>query len=130
MLPWPHRYNVRLFSAGGMAILRAVEQHQHTALSQRPVLSRSQKCGLALRALLPRPLGGGVVDHSLADAYAACAAHTRAEAKNFYYAFILLPPSRRRAIYALYSFCRTVDDAADLAPSVAEAESQLKQPTP
>jgi phytoene synthase len=65
------------------------------------------------------------VDHSLADAYAACAAHTRAEAKNFYYAFILLPPSRRRAIYALYSFCRTVDDAADLAPSVAEAESQL-----
>lgn len=58
MLPWPHRYNVRLFSAGGMAILRAVEQHRHTALSQRPVLSRSQKCGLALRALLPRPLGG------------------------------------------------------------------------
>lgn len=67
------------------------------------------------------------MDPSLADAYKACAAHTRAEAKNFYFAFVVLPPSRRRAIYALYSYCRSVDDAADLAPSLAEAQSQLNK---
>lgn len=67
------------------------------------------------------------MSYSLAEAYSACAAHTRAEAKNFYYAFIMLPPARRRAIYALYSFCRTVDDAADEAPSQAIAQAQLKK---
>jgi phytoene synthase len=67
------------------------------------------------------------VDYSLAEAYASCAAHTRAEAKNFYYAFVMLPSARRRAIYALYSFCRTVDDAADEAPSPAIAEDELKK---
>ena len=33
---------------------------------------------------------------------------------NFYYAFLSLPRARRDALYAVYAFCRTVDDAADL----------------
>jgi 15-cis-phytoene synthase len=32
---------------------------------------------------------------------------------SFYYAFRILPAEKRRAIYALYSFCRTVDDCVD-----------------
>jgi len=32
---------------------------------------------------------------------------------SFYYSFRLLPPSRRRAITALYAFCREVDDVVD-----------------
>jgi phytoene synthase len=32
---------------------------------------------------------------------------------SFYYAFLFLPPERRRAITALYAFCREVDDAVD-----------------
>lgn len=32
---------------------------------------------------------------------------------NFYYAFRLLPQRKRRAIYALYAFCRLVDDCVD-----------------
>ncbi|MGI6082141.1 MAG: 4-hydroxy-3-methylbut-2-enyl diphosphate reductase [Limnochordia bacterium] len=58
MLPWPHCYNVRLFVLGGMSALAAVEADRDTALSKRPVLSRSHKRALALRALLPRFLGG------------------------------------------------------------------------
>jgi phytoene synthase len=38
---------------------------------------------------------------------------TRASGTNFYYAFRILPDEKRRAIYALYAFCRTVDDCVD-----------------
>ena len=32
---------------------------------------------------------------------------------SFYYAFLFLPPEQRRAITALYAFCREVDDVVD-----------------
>ncbi len=40
---------------------------------------------------------------------------------SFYYAFLFLPPEKRRAITALYAFCREVDDVVDETsePSVA-----------
>jgi phytoene synthase len=38
---------------------------------------------------------------------------TRKSQSNFYYAFLTLPEEKRRAIYALYSFCRAVDDCVD-----------------
>lgn len=39
---------------------------------------------------------------------------TRQSRSNFYYAFLVLPRPRRQALYAVYAFCRTVDDIADL----------------
>ena len=45
--------------------------------------------------------------------YARCAEITRHSSSNFYYAFMLLPAERRRALYAVYAFCRFVDDIAD-----------------
>ncbi len=43
---------------------------------------------------------------------------------SFYYSFLFLPPERRRAITALYAFCREVDDVVDEAsdPTVAAAK--------
>ena len=38
---------------------------------------------------------------------------TRQSGTNFYYAFRILPEEKRRAIYALYAFCRVVDDCVD-----------------
>ena len=38
---------------------------------------------------------------------------TRRSGSNFYYSFLFLPRRQRHAIYALYAFCRTVDDAVD-----------------
>lgn len=32
---------------------------------------------------------------------------------NFYYSFVVLPPSKRQAIIAVWDFCRAVDDAVD-----------------
>jgi phytoene synthase len=40
---------------------------------------------------------------------------------SFYYAFLVLPPGQRRAIVAVWDFCRAVDDAVDEAPAVVEA---------
>jgi phytoene synthase len=42
---------------------------------------------------------------------------------SFYYSFLFLPEARRRAITALYAYCREVDDAVDEAsdPSIAQA---------
>ncbi len=43
---------------------------------------------------------------------------------SFYYSFLFLPPERRRAITALYAFCREVDDVVDECtdPGVAQAK--------
>jgi 15-cis-phytoene synthase len=43
----------------------------------------------------------------------ASAQVTRKSGTSFYYAFRLLPAAKRRAIIALYSFCRVVDDCVD-----------------
>src|SRR5689334_12565373 len=50
---------------------------------------------------------------TLARDYARCAEITRRASSNFYYAFMLLPLERRRALHAVYAFCRFVDDIAD-----------------
>jgi len=45
------------------------------------------------------------------DAY--CEAKAAQSGSSFYYSFRFLPPERRRAIIALYAFCREVDDVVD-----------------
>ena len=47
------------------------------------------------------------------QAYAACEAIARHEAKNFYYAFRALPKTKRAAMCAVYAFMRHADDLAD-----------------
>jgi phytoene synthase len=44
---------------------------------------------------------------------------------SFYYSFLFLPPERRRAITALYAFCREVDDVVDECSDVALARTKL-----
>lgn len=44
---------------------------------------------------------------------------------SFYYSFLVLPPPQRRAITAVFDFCRAVDDAVDLAPDLAQAQSAV-----
>ncbi len=50
---------------------------------------------------------------SLEADYARCAEITHRSSSNFYYAFMLLPVERRRALHAVYAFCRFIDDIAD-----------------
>ena len=50
---------------------------------------------------------------TIEQAYAECRRITKESAKNFYYAFIALPPEKRSSLYAVYAFCRLCDDAVD-----------------
>jgi len=53
-----------------------------------------------------------------------CESKAAQSGSSFYYSFRLLPPERRRAITALYAFCREVDDVVDEVhdPGVAHAK--------
>jgi len=44
---------------------------------------------------------------------------------SFYYSFLVLPPDQRRAIVAVWDFCRAVDDAVDEAPAAAPEGNRL-----
>jgi phytoene synthase len=41
---------------------------------------------------------------------------------NFYYSFVVLTPARRRAIIAVWDFCRAIDDTVDEKAVTSEAE--------
>ncbi len=49
----------------------------------------------------------------LSTAYGVCRHITRTQAKNFYYAFLVLPRRKRNALCAVYAFMRHADDIAD-----------------
>ena len=49
----------------------------------------------------------------LVMAYSVCRGITRTAARNFYYAFLVLPRRKREALCAVYAFMRRCDDIAD-----------------
>ena len=50
---------------------------------------------------------------TLGESYNFCRAVARRRAKNFYYAFVLLPREQRNAMCAIYAFMRYCDDLSD-----------------
>jgi 15-cis-phytoene synthase len=59
-------------------------------------------------------------------AYSVCKGITRGAAKNFYYAFLVLPRRKREALYAVYAFMRRCDDITDdVTISFAERRQKL-----
>ena len=54
-----------------------------------------------------------------------CQQKAAASGSSFYYSFLFLPSERRRAITALYAFCREVDDIVDEVADVGVARTKL-----
>jgi phytoene synthase len=54
-----------------------------------------------------------------------CQRKTAASGSSFYYSFMFLSPERRRAIIALYAFCREVDDVVDEVTDTSVARAKL-----
>jgi phytoene synthase len=54
-----------------------------------------------------------------------CQQKAAASGSSFYYAFLFLPAERRRAITALYAFCREVDDVVDETQDAQLAAAKL-----
>ncbi|MFM9004078.1 MAG: phytoene/squalene synthase family protein [Flavobacteriales bacterium] len=80
------------------------------------------------RAMSAKPHdGAGSLPHyhmgdSLEVAYSYCKNITAIHSKSFYMASSLLSPSKRRAVRALYAFCRTTDDIVDNASNAGDAD--------
>ncbi len=56
------------------------------------------------------------------DCYRACREIVRFHSKTFYLSSLFLAPEKRRAVWAMYAFCRTADDIVD---RVAPARERL-----
>jgi 15-cis-phytoene synthase len=54
-----------------------------------------------------------------------CSQLTRKSRSNFYYSFLFLSKEKRQAIYAVYAFCRSVDDVADGSAPVRQKQVLL-----
>src|SRR5262245_46412524 len=54
-----------------------------------------------------------------------CQERAAASGSSFYYSFLFLPLERRRAITALYAFCREIDDVVDECADPAVAAAKL-----
>ena len=59
------------------------------------------------------------------DPHAYCQNKAAQSGSSFYYSFLFLPEERRRAITALYAFCREVDDVVDDCSDPATARATL-----
>lgn len=79
--------------------------------------------------LLPRPV------LPLHEAYLTCKHTIRQHSKSFFFSTQFLPIEQRRAVWALYAFCRTTDDTVDMATddparALAEWVRMVQSPTP
>jgi phytoene synthase len=70
-------------------------------------------------------LGGVAPD--LRIAFQTCRDITRVASKTFYLASLFLAPEKRRAVWAVYAFCRTADDVVDTTTPAAERLSRLDE---
>jgi phytoene synthase len=64
-------------------------------------------------------------DADVGRGYAEAARIVRRRAGNFYFAFLGQRPPARRALHAIYAFCREADDAADDGHGMGQARSAL-----
>ncbi len=137
--------DLEMFTRGGLAVLDAIEAMGYDTLHHRPAVSKLKQAGLLGRALLAYLVGLDRKSEkseripvtlraaesrretriAIEDSYAECHRIARASRSNFYYAFFLLPDSKRDALAALYAFMRLVDDVADEGADLAAKQRGL-----
>ncbi|MFM1899500.1 MAG: hypothetical protein RLZZ216_76 [Cyanobacteriota bacterium] len=64
---------------------------------------------------------------ALESAYEACRLETAEWAKTFYLGTLLLPPEKRRAIWAIYVWCRRTDELMDSAEAQSRSVEELAE---
>ena len=135
------RFDLEMFSRGGMAVLNAIEAQGYDTLNHRPAISKAKQAGLLGRTIFsqlfsqsgPRRMtsvvgaqdAGPFPPTSVGASYSACHRIAREARSNFYYAFYLLPKHKRDGLAALYAFMRLVDDVADEGHDLATKQRGL-----
>ncbi len=74
----------------------------------------------------PRSVSADVADHAV-DFQKTAAAVTTQSRSNFFFAFLFMPKERRQAIYAVYAYCRVIDDIVDSDDPVDHKQAALSQ---
>ena len=99
--------------AGGHRILDAIDAAHGDVFRHRPQLrARDWARRRRARAVSAAPRHrSAALARMTPDEY--CQQKAAQSGSSFYYSFLFLPPERRRAITALYAFCREVDDVVD-----------------
>ena len=65
--------------------------------------------------------------NNLEDAYELCRKETQQWAKTFYLGTLLLPYEKRRAIWAIYVWCRRTDELMDSSDALKKSEEELSE---
>lgn len=116
---------LRAIWRGGVAALDAISRAEWNVCAGAPVLNRRDKAGLFLAALRPihrlESLADRRAEEELRRRY--CRWLIRESRSNFSLPFLALPPEGRRALMAVYAYCRVADDIAD-APGGAAARKK------
>ena len=97
------RYELRVTWLGGMLILDRLEEAGYDVFTRRPTIGRGD---------VP---GAGVAGDAMGRAFQRNGARRGPMSRNtnFYYSFLVLTPAKRRAIIAVWDFCRAIDDTVD-----------------
>ncbi len=100
---------------GGVAALDSVSREKWNVCSGSLILNRWDKARSLLAAFRPvYRLESNVDRHAEEELNRAyCSWFIRASKSNFYLSFFSLPAEKRRAITAVYAYCRMADDIAD-----------------
>ena len=146
--------DLEMFSRGGLAVLDAIETQGYDTLNRRPSVSKTKQASLLGGVLLSQIFSrkrrsaelrnagasappaaaaekardstlGATDGADLAQSYESCWDLAREAHSNFYYAFFLLPKTKRDGIAALYAFMRLVDNVADDGDDLAAKQRGL-----
>ncbi len=119
---------LRAIWRGGVAALDAVSCAQWNVCAGSPLLTRRDKAKSLLAAFRPvsrlESLVGRDAEEELDRAY--CRWFIRASKSNFYLSFFSLSAKKRRAIVAVYAYCRMADDIADEPGDIDEKKASLR----
>ena len=66
-------------------------------------------------------------DFNLEEAYESCRKETAYWAKTFYLGTMLLPPKKRKAIWAIYVWCRRTDELMDSPEAQSRSKAELEE---
>ena len=83
--------------------------------------------GVALASSVGSARGSAGLGLELAQAYEACRQETAQWAKTFYLGTLLMPPAKRRAIWAIYVWCRRTDELMDSAEAQQRPVRELSE---
>ena len=117
------RIEVALFRRAGLQACAALERSGFAVMDGSSKLTGRDRAAIVFNGIrdsvfVARGSGDEPDSPELQDAYDQCQELTRTSGSSFAAAFWLLSADRRRALHAIYAFCRLADDIAD-SPEIA-----------